>query len=412
MRIICVVVFLFSFLAQGAAEDSLKAPKKFLHTIDFSALGYLNSTTIHNDFARAFYYGKFIDQDLKFIATRRMEESNLIGGMSRAGFTYTSQSLERYNAPVLSFSLFDRTHLDLKFSNDMFRLIFYGNKEFAGQTAHLGDFALNLLRYQQFRFGWSKKGDADHGAYGFAFSLLSGEQNVLANMERADLFTAADGTFLDLDVKMDVHRTDTARKGYFAQNGMGLSTDLFYEMPYTFGDKPGRIRLDVKDLGFIAWNSNSMHYSAGSTHHYEGVEVSDLFNLDSGTISIENGIDKATVLRRTKYLTDIPGSLDIHTKTFYGRNIAFEKGLTWRFHTSAKMYYYAKVHFLLGRHRSVNIGYVLGYGGYGRFNSGLDLTTDLGKHYTFQFMNYYLFSALTAQSATGMGLYVKLLRKF
>lgn len=409
-------IFLFTLVSiplGSMAQDSIIiSPKKYEQTVEFSALGFLNSNTVHNDFVKAFYLGKFIDEDLKFSATRRMKESNLLGGMARTGFTYTSRSTDARNTTAFSVSLLDRTHVDLKFSEDMFNLVFYGNKMFAGQTAKLGDFALNFLRYQQFRLGWYKKGDHAHGGYGYAVSLLSGEQNITANMPRADLFTAADGTFMDLDIRFDVHRTDTAQRGYMAQNGMGLSVDLFYEMPYVAFKRPGKIRFDLRDLGFIKWNNNSMHYSAGSTYHYDGVEVDDIFHLDSTALGVDNLIDKNTALRRTKYLTDIPGSLDVHTKAFYGRQIAFEKGFTWRFHTSAKMYYYGKVHFLFGRKQNIDIAILLGYGDYGRFNSGLDLTADIGKHYTLQFINYYLFSDVTAQSSTGMGMFFKLLRKF
>ncbi len=410
------ISFLLVLLAAGSicsAQDSLPMPKKRIEqTIEFNALGYVNSNTIHNYFIRSFYYGRYLDDNIKFTASRRLKESNLLGGMTRTGFTYTFRSLEKNNAPLFSFSVLDRTHLDLKFSDDMFNVVFYGNKQYAGQTAGLGDFALNFLRYQQFRFGWSKKGDAHHGSYGVAFSLLSGEQNVLMNMPRADLYTAPDGTYLDFDVAFDIHRSDTSNKGYFAQNGMGLSADLFYEMPYTTFSKPGNIRVEIKDLGFIRWNSKSQHYSAGSAYHYEGVAVDDLFDLDSNSLGVDNIIDENTNLKYRKYITDIPGALDIRTKTFYGKQLAFEKGITWRFHTSAKMYYFGKIHFLMGRRKTIDIAYVIGYGGYGLFNSGLDVSADIGKNYSFQFMNYYLFSDVTAQSTTGMGMFVKLLRKF
>ncbi len=231
-------------------------------------------------------------------------------------------------------------------------------------------------------------------------------------MPQADLFTADDGTFLDFNIALELDQTDTAHRGYFAQNGVGISTDLFYEMPYTSFNRPGNIRIDVRDLGFIGWSGNSMHYSADSSYRYEGVEVNDLFDLDSNTINIDNVIDKNTNFRRGKYTSWIPGSIDIRTKSFYGKQLVFEKGITWRFNSNAKMYYYAKIHFLLGRSKSVDIAYLLGYGGYGRFNSGLDLSADIGKHYSFQIMNYYMFSDVTAQSSTGMGMFVKLLRKF
>ncbi len=328
------------------SQDSLPAPKKAEQTFECSALGYLNSNTINNDFVKSFYYGDSIDADMKLGATTKLISANQLGGMSRIGFTYSYHSLNGVNKPVFSFSVYDRSHLDMKFTDDLFNTIFYGNKMFAGQTAELGNFSIDFLRYQQVRFGWGWKGDATHGSYGFAFSLLSGEQNISVKMPKADLFTADDGTYIDLDIDMTVDMTDTSRKNFFAQNGSGASIDFYYEMPYVFWNKPGRIRFDVKDLGAIRWNSNSMHYAADSSYHYEGIAVDDLFNLDStvSPLNIDNVIDENTTFTKKQYTTRIPGMLDVHTRSMYGKQIAFEKGFTWRFNTSAKLYYYAKIH--------------------------------------------------------------------
>ena len=118
-------------------------------------------------------------------------------------------------------------------------------------------------------FSW--KGEINHGSYGVAFSLLSGEQNIFVAAKKADLLSVENGTFDDYDIDfslaLDVHQTDTANKKFFAQNGMGMSADFYYEMPYIFWKKPGTITFEVSDLGIMRWNSNSIHYSADSSYH-------------------------------------------------------------------------------------------------------------------------------------------------
>jgi len=412
------IIFLFSLpFGKGrgwaSAQDSLVVQKKYEQTIELLGEGFLNSNTITNDFILSFYRGGFIDSILKEDATEKILSNNRFGGASKLGFTYSYHSLDGNNKPTFSFSFFDRQYLDMKFSDDLFNTIFYGNKMFAGKTAALGNFSLNLLRYQQFRFGWDWKGDVTHGSYGIAFSLLSGEQNISIKTPTADLFTADDGTYLDFSLAMDVYQTDTANKKFFAQNGMGLSTDFYYELPYIVWKKPGTIIFEVKDLGFIRWNSNSMHYSADSSYHYNGIDVSDLFNLDSNTtqFSVDSVIDKNTKFEKGQYTTNIPFTLDIHTKSYYGKQIAFEKGIICWFNTSAKPYYYAKLHFIFGRKKSADIAYIAAYGGYGRFNAGLEAKIDFAKHYSIHVIDNYLFSAI-AQTSYGMGLYLKLVRRF
>ena len=168
----------------------------------------------------------------------------------------------------------------------------------------------------------------------------------------------------------------------------------------------------MKDLGFIRWNSNSLHYASDSTYHYEGVNVRDILHIDSSAfLNIDSVIDKNTTFAREQYSTTVPCSFTIRTKTFYGRNVAFEKGITWLFNTSAQPYYYARLHFILGKKRTSDIASVFGYGGYGGFHAGLEAKIDFAKQYSFHVIDNYLFSGIATQSI-GMGLYVKLVRKF
>jgi len=402
------------------SQDSLVAPKKSKQSIEFVGDVFLNSNTITNDFIWAFYKGDSIDDILKESATDKILTSNRLGGASKLGFTYSYHSLDGNNKPTFSFSFFDRQHIDMKFSDDLFNTIFYGNKMFAGETASLGNFSWNLLRYQQFRFGWDWKGDVNHGSYGVALSLLSGEENTFIKANRADMFTDTNGLYIDFDVDMEMLQSDTStkkydtsRKKYFAQNGIGLSADFYYELPYIVWKNPGKITFEVKDLGIIRWNSNSMRYSADSSYHYDGIDVIDLFNLDStiSPMNIDSVIDKNTNFKKGQYTTNIPFTLDVHTKSFYGNQVAFEKGIICWFNTSAKPYYYAKLHFMVGRKKSADIAYIIGYGGYGRFNSGIEAKIDFAKHYSLHVIDNYLFSGI-AQTSYGMGLYLKLVRRF
>lgn len=407
--------FLFSFFSQtnGAfSQDSIPI-QKVNHCIELGGNAFINSNTISNDLIWAFYRGEFISEELKQGASGRISGSNRLGGCSKLGFKYLIHLQEEKKSQSFSFSFFDRQHLDVKFSDDLFHIIFYGNKLFAGETALLGGFSFNFLRYQQFRFGWDKKRETNH-RYGFALSLLNGEQNLSVKAPTADLFTASDGTYMDFSLSVDVHQTDSARKKYFARNGMGLSTDFYYEIPYTLWKKNGKITFELNDLGFIRWNNNSMHYSADSSYHYEGVEVADLFNLDSIStqLHIDKVIDKNTKFENKRYTTNIPFTLKLHTVFYSTKRTAFEYGMMYRINTSSKLYYYTKFHFFIGKENPVCLSYTLGYGDYGKLHSGLEAKIDFAKYYSLHVINNYLFSGIAIPSSAGMGLYLKLAMKF
>ncbi len=396
------------------SQDSIQVHKKSEQSIEFTFDGFINSNAITNNFIKAYYKNEFLDDEIKAEVSNGLVLKNRLGAESKSGFTYSYHSLAENKKPTFSFSVFDREHLNLSFSKDLFDLIFYGDTIFAGDTAKLGNFRAHFLRYQQFRFGWKWKGDATHGSYGVAFSLLSGDQNLFIDGNTSGLFVEKDGKSSTLPLRMDVYQTDTAKTKYFSQNGMGLSTDLFYEMPYVFWKKPGRITFAISDLGFIRWNNNSLHYAVDTFYAFNGITVDDLVHLDSSAFSSSNTnniIDRNAKIERGFYSRYIPCTLDIHSKTLYGKTFAVEKGFKYYFNTSALPYFYLKLYFNVGKKQNIHFAYIAGYGGYGKLNSGMEAQFDLGKHYSIALAGNYLFSGIS-QTSYGMGLYVKLVRRF
>lgn len=409
-----VALFLAFFIVDFSfSQDTLLPKKKSKQEISLLFDGMFNSNAVNNDFINAFYTGKFIDDDLKTQVSDVLAARNRLGANMRTGFTYSIQPSDP-RSHRFSFSFFDRRHFNLSFADDLFDVVFYGNKMFAGDTAELGNFRMNALSYQQFRFGWEKEGDMHHGSYGFAFSLLSGENNLYLNGCTDGLYTAADGSHLSLPLQLQADITDTSKTGWFAQNGMGLSTDLFYEMPYMAGKKPGRITFALTDLGFIRWSKNSLHYEIDSAYYFDGVTVDDLMNIDSNAFSptnTEDILDRNSDVNSWFYVTRIPCTLDIHTNTQYGRQFAVEKGFNYFFNTSASPYFYLKFHFTLGRKRNIRFSYTTGYGGYGRFHSGAEANIAVTSKCSVHVLDDYLFSGI-AQISYGKGLFLKLIRKF
>ncbi|MFH1005293.1 MAG: DUF5723 family protein [Bacteroidota bacterium] len=405
------VLFLLTNVSFSQESDSLHS-KKAEQSIELFGEGFINSNAITNNFITALYNGNFIDDDLKNQV--KLRRTNCLGGALNIGLLYSFHLLEKNKNTIWYFSFSDRSHLDMKFSDNFFDILFYGNKLFAGDTAHLGNFRFNMLRYQQFCFGMKKEGDYFHGNYGFAFSFLNGEQNIFIKSDKANLFTDANGLFIDFDVAMDIRQSNTLHQKFFAQNGMGLSTNFFYEMPYISLQKLGKIKFELNDFGFIRWNNKSLHYSIDSSYHYDAVEVNDIFNLSNNTFpkpNIDSIIDRNTKFRKEAYTSFLPSVLCVSTQTKYSRQFSFEKGVAWWFNASAKPYYYMKLHFCTKR-KNIKFIYVIGYGGYGRLHSGLEAKFDFAKYYSLHISNNYLFSSMILSEAAGQGMYLKLTRKF
>ena len=195
----------------------------------------INSTVLSNEFYNFFIQGGYIDTEAKDRISGRLRTSNQLGGDVNFGIYYAQKIDSLFGKARHKLNYFinisNRWHFDVRFSDDLFNLGFYGNKIFAGQTAELGDFNLNLLKYQQFELGLMNSNDSGK-QYGFGISFLKAEEHFYINSNRADLYTETTGEYVDLNMNLQINQSDTASRGLQAFNGWGLSTDLFYQLPY------------------------------------------------------------------------------------------------------------------------------------------------------------------------------------
>ena len=412
-----LVLFLSILFSLGSsvvlfAQDSTRLTQQSFHGVEVIAYGDITSNAVANAFIRSLYYNKYIDNEAKEEVIAKAKLFNRLGGVSKVGLTYLYQ--KEKNKPILSFSLFDRMNLNSKFSDDLFAVVFFGNKSYAGKTASVGPFNFNFLRYQQLSVGWKWDKDSTSHSYGFSISVLNGQKNLSIQSNKANLFTAEDGTYVDFDVSMQANNTDSLNKHFFANNGVGFSSDFFYKIPFKFFEKQSALFIEVEDLGFIRWNKKSVQLSSDSSYHYEGILVNDIFNLNntSSSKNLYDVIDKHTNSIQKSYSTFLPGLIHLHTNYSWKSRIMVEKGISYRFNSTANLFLYAKIHFMLGKSKLTDIACNVGYGDYGNFRSGIDFKTGFIKHYVIQLSTQYIFSNLFLKAPAGMGIYLRLLRTF
>ena len=256
-------IFLFLIATTITAQpDDIVDKNYYTHTnlIELWGNYHINSNTIINDFTNHFYLSQFLDSSLKNRVAANLKYQNRLGLNADAGFYYKCSPDTLFGRPKLSIfiAIKNREHFDMRFSDDFFNLVFYGNRKFAGKTADLNNFNFNYLKYQQFTTGIEWSG-LDHSAkIGMGFSVLKGERHLHLNAKKAELYTNEYGEYVDFKSLINVSMSDTSNKGIKAINGYGFSTDLFFEAPYKTKHASGKISIKVSDLGFINWNNKGL----------------------------------------------------------------------------------------------------------------------------------------------------------
>lgn len=377
----------------------------------------LNSNALPNSFISKFYTGGYIDESLKNNVLEGLRNKNRIGGNYGMGIyaAYRPDSIS-HKKRYLSFfvSVRDRFHADAQFSRDVYKLALYGNQQFAGKTAYMNDFSLNVLHYQQFQVGMFSSNLDSAARWGIGLSFLKGQDYLSVQAKKAELFTSEDGQYIDFATELEVEKSDTARTGLGAFNGYGVGVDIYFEAPFETRLGSSKIKLSVSDIGIIRYNKQTLTLKADSTYHYNGINVNSLFNINAdGSGSTESIIDSILPFAKKGYSASLPAVFDLTYETKLTERFHIMEGMRYVFNANYGLLAYLRGNFYITPRfmMSATFGYG-GYGGYGRFNYGLGLFTNFKNGVVVYAGSNNLEGYFAPKTHAGQGVYLSLIKNF
>ena len=342
------------------------------------------SNVMNNQFLNKFIFGGKINRENKDRAYSKLSDKNRLGGDLNysVSIEIPVDTLFRRSNISLVFGIENIEHLDGAFSADLFKFVFDGNKQFAGESIDIGNTNFNHYKYQQFNFGLVKYKVYDEvlAKEGVSISIIKAEEHMAITVPRGSVFTEELGREIDVDLNYIYNASDTASKGIGAFNGYGISTDLFTEIILKNGDK---LFLGVQDLGFIHWNSNSRQISSDSAFHFDGIAVNSIFDLNDSLLSniskdsIINSI--STSNEQGDYSIALPTAIHVNYTKVLSEKWKVNVGLYHKILSnympliSTDFYYYFNEKFVVKSHVS--------YGGYGKLNAGLAFAKSVSKYF-------------------------------
>src|SRR5690606_15866266 len=155
-----------------------------------------------------------------------------------------------------------------------------------------------------------------------------------------------------------------ANHGYFmANNGSGLSLDLFYEGK--LGNNSA-VSVSVNDIGFINWDRPGDRLDIDSTMYFEGVEIQNVFTTDGSEFTdFIDSLDQNYLKTSTAHygLMGLPVNVSLaYTHALAGGKVQLQGGMQLRALNSFVPMIYARGIFY--PHKRVMLGTMVGYGGY------------------------------------------------
>lgn len=244
MKRIIVGILLLGLSVMARAQHSSVFFQDSVQKLSFSADAaiFYGSSVMNNDFMNKFIYGGEIDRSIKDNAYNNLnKDNNRIGGDVQLNFiaNIPIDSLFKKTNLALTVGINYSEHFDAVFTDNLFRLAFDGNKQFAGKDALLSGTNMNYFAYQKIFFGVNAIAQK-HGitvTEGFNVGIIKVEEHFALTIPTGKLFTEAEGKYIDLEVNYTFNQTDTANNGLSAFNGYGVSTQVYKDFALKNGDK-------------------------------------------------------------------------------------------------------------------------------------------------------------------------------
>ncbi|MGQ0829189.1 MAG: hypothetical protein ACT4ON_12445 [Bacteroidota bacterium] len=375
----------------------------------------LNSNAFTNQFVTQFYKGGYIDTDLKNEVLGRTKNTNRIGADFNSGIYVAIKPDSLFHKKHLSlfFGVRDRQHFDARFSKDFYKVGFYGNSQFAGETANFNNFNLNLLRYQQLQIGFFSTKLDSATRWGMSISFLKGEQYASILAKKAELFTSEDGQYIDFNTSIQVAQSDTARKGLGAFNGYGASVDIYLEAPFNTRFGISKLRVSIEDVGLIRFNDRSLQLKQDSLFHYTGFTINSIYDLQDSTFkgtSQDSIFNTIVPFQKQSFSVTIPATLNLSFETQFNKHFHLVEGIRYVFNANHTLLAYVKGVFYINPRLMLSTTF--GYGGYGRFNYGLGIFAKLGKGFLVYAGSNNIEGYIAPKKTTGQGAYISLIKNF
>ena len=187
------------------------------------------------------------------------------------------------------FSASEKIDIQFDYKKELGLLAWHGNEQYIGRNVEIGP-ALNGNYYREFalNIGAEVKGHR----FGARFKYLTGLANLRTDINSALIYT--DTLYYQLSLTTDYQVSTSGIENFikdpvssFLTSGNpGMSVDLGYS-----GKIKKLIDIDVSiiNLGYINWQINTKTYRSKDSFTFEGVELSEYFEID--TFFLESLID-------------------------------------------------------------------------------------------------------------------------
>lgn len=300
--------------------------------------------------------------------------------------------IKNNNEELFTFSLGTQfnANASLFYSQNLAKLIWQGNKQFAGEEISLGPFGANAVAYNEYFFGASAPLPVDLGEItirpGFRISYITSFGTVHTPTSNVDFYTGQDGRQIDMNLDYRVN-TSVPENNIDFSAGTGYKLDLGTSVE--IGSK-AMASVAVNNIGFTKYTVNTHSYFNRDTLRYEGVEteligrdeaedeevdvvldsLQEFFDAEESQKSFKAKHGPQLILHGAYRLNEREFGQGDDLRKYHQHNIfiTYKQGFQHVYDVTKRAEF--QVAYMYNLNTILNVGGNLGYGGFNRFQFG------------------------------------------
>lgn len=190
------------------------------------------------------------------------------------------------------FSISEREPLSFYFTDDLLKILKYGNAPFAGQNTEMR-LDMQLLHFGEYALGYSRDLMDKRLTVGATVKILFGKSSIKADDLRLGIYTHPDGEFIDISGKGGLYFGGPFQNSDNTLNTLSFDDETTATSYFTNHSNPGfavnlgatykvnpkiKVAASVTDWGGIKWKKSASGYNLTGNFKWEGVDVSDGLN--------------------------------------------------------------------------------------------------------------------------------------
>ena len=348
---------------------------KYNGSITLTSNGDYASNAIGKNIVQSFFYGGFIDQNMKNSSIERLQNINQFGLDMNAELSFRSKGdlSKKESSPFYNHGYIVQAGYhqfsSLVFSRDAFRYAFEGNSLFLGDTADFSGTRFNSMGYSKIGFGIFNRSNNN----ALTLNVISLNQFASGNMETASIIQDSQNDTIQLDYTGGF---SFAKNGGFSK-GFGISFDVDYRIQTNENDHAMTFQFLAKNIGFIL-PTQMTRYAADSSFQYTGFNLNQLVQQNllstmslADTLGIEKGTEKRALLLpgfiQFSKLVDMQATQRI--QSFYGARMFLSQNYI--------PYFFAGVHGRVTKHWSTGLS--ASFGGFSQLKWGMYSSFQLSR---------------------------------